>query len=68
MYVAQSHRGQGIGLALLRQVVQFARQQRYRLIQLDTMPTMHQAIRLYEHYGFQRVAFTEHWIQYEIAL
>jgi ribosomal protein S18 acetylase RimI-like enzyme len=68
MYLAPSHRGHGIGLALLRHAVQFARQQRYRLIQLDTTPSMKQAIRLYEHYGFRKVAIREHHIEYEFAL
>lgn len=47
LYVAESGRGMGIGSALVDAAVDRARQNGYRTMVLDTLPSMESAIRLY---------------------
>jgi len=54
MAVLPSARGYGIGYILLQSVEQFAIAKGYRRTFLSTTPFLHGAIRLYEHFGFQR--------------
>jgi RimJ/RimL family protein N-acetyltransferase len=52
--VAMSHRGQGIGRAMLDQAVAWARDVGVSKIELHVFPWNEPAIRLYEKYGFER--------------
>lgn len=52
--VAISHRGQGIGHALLDQAVAWARDVGVSKIELHVFPWNEPAIRLYEKFGFER--------------
>jgi ribosomal protein S18 acetylase RimI-like enzyme len=54
--VAPEHRGQGIGSALLRRVVEEALNARLRSVSLDVAARNDGAIRLYESEGFVTVA------------
>ncbi len=54
MAVLPAVRGQGIAAQLLREVDHFATDRRYKRWFLSTTPFLKQAIRLYEHLGFQR--------------
>ncbi len=48
-------RGQRIGEQLLKTVEQFAAEGMFRRMTLSTTPFLDRAIRLYEHFGFQRI-------------
>jgi GNAT superfamily N-acetyltransferase len=54
MAVLPSARGQRIGELLLTHVEQFAVSESFRRLTLSTTPFLFRAIRLYEHFGFQR--------------
>ena len=54
MAVLPSARGQRIGELLLTHVEQFAARENFRRLTLSTTPFLFRAIRLYEHFGFQR--------------
>lgn len=53
--VAPSHRGAGVGKALLEAICAEARTRRARSVVLSTQPSMHAAQRLYTGAGFRRV-------------
>ncbi|HEV7398466.1 MAG TPA: GNAT family N-acetyltransferase [Pyrinomonadaceae bacterium] len=55
LFVRQSARGKGIALALLTWLVAEARSQGYSRMLADTLPTMNDALRLYERFGFTPV-------------
>lgn len=52
--VAWEHRGQGIAKALVRTVLQFARDQGYSEVVLSTSMLQHSALALYQHLGFHK--------------
>jgi RimJ/RimL family protein N-acetyltransferase len=52
LMVAASHRRQGIGTALLRQAVAWARESRIRKLELHVFPWNAPALALYESFGF----------------
>lgn len=52
--MASEHRGQGIAKALVRTVLQFARDQGYREVTLSTSMLQHSALALYQRMGFQK--------------
>jgi GNAT superfamily N-acetyltransferase len=52
LFVQQSARGKGIALALLTWLISEARSQGYSRMLADTLPTMTNALRLYERFGF----------------
>jgi putative acetyltransferase len=54
MAVLPSARGQGIGKMLLAEVESFARAGGFQRMVLSTTPFLHDAIRLYERFGFER--------------
>lgn len=53
--VAPSAQGAGAGLALLREAVRMARNQRLEGLLLEVRPSNHRAIRLYERFGFKSI-------------
>ncbi len=55
LYVTPAGRGTGLGKALVTTLLRAARQTGYRQIRLDTLPTMHRAIALYEASGFRPI-------------
>ena len=54
LYVRPEFRGHGLGIALLKWVVECARAAGYREIVGDTMPVMQRALEMYDRFGFQR--------------
>ena len=54
LFVRSGFRGQGVGKLLAEQIVEEARAIGYRMMRLDTLPSMQGAIRLYETLGFTR--------------
>ena len=55
MAVLPAARGQRTGELLLTHVEQFAATQNFQRLLLSTTPFLHRAIRVYEHFGFQRI-------------
>ena len=63
MYVRPSHRGRGLGKAMLDHLANHAQQQNSNVLRLETGIYQVEAIGLYERYGFQRRApFSEYEI------
>ena len=60
MAILPSARGHGLGKHLLQQVEHFARAQGHHRLYLSTTPFLFAAIRLYEHFGFQRTEAGPH--------
>jgi GNAT superfamily N-acetyltransferase len=56
MYVRPAFRGQGAARALLDYLADYCRQRGVTLLRLETGIYQVEAIRLYERYGFQRIA------------
>ncbi len=55
LYVRPTARGLGVGRALVSRVLDEARRVGYSEVVLDTLPTMVEAQRLYEEFGFQDI-------------
>ena len=60
MAVAPHTQGMGVGRQLLKTVEDYALAQGYKRLTLSTTPFLLRAIRLYERFGFQRIADGPH--------
>lgn len=56
LYVRDAFRGTGCGVALVRHVIDWARTNGFRRVVLDTLPSMGDAQRMYERFGFREIA------------
>jgi putative acetyltransferase len=56
LYVRDAFRGTGCGVALVRHVIDWARAAGFRRVVLDTLPSMADAQRMYERFGFREIA------------
>ncbi|WP_188972891.1 GNAT family N-acetyltransferase [Deinococcus aerolatus] len=78
MYVRPTHRGVGVGRALVARAIEEARQDGRTLIRLDSAGYMHEAHRLYRRLGFRNTdSYAEseipeplrrHWVFMELPL
>ncbi len=55
LFVAPPGRGLGLGRALAETIMRIAKQRGYSEIKLDTLSSLHAALRLYEDLGFQNI-------------
>jgi len=56
LFVSTEARGVGLGKALIVAIIEEAQRIGYREMRLDTLPTMAEAISLYEQAGFRPIA------------
>lgn len=68
MFVFTQHHGSGVGQSLLDHALDFARQQGFKEIVLNTHPLMKRAHHFYEKNGFQRVGEDLDRVHYRAAL
>jgi len=52
MYLRPEARGLGLGKTLIKKALEFARQNGYRKVYLETMPELRKAMKIYEQFGF----------------
>jgi ribosomal protein S18 acetylase RimI-like enzyme len=55
LYIRPAFQGRGLGRALVERVIAEARAADYKLLRLDTMPSMKSAINLYRSFGFREI-------------
>lgn len=64
LYVEESVRGQGVGLALIKATVEVARERGVSVVEWSTAPDNHTAQRLYDSTGAGR----SEWLTYELRI
>ena len=52
MYLAKSARGKGLGQKMIQHVMNWAKENGYHTVYLETMPELSKAVKVYEHFGF----------------
>ena len=60
LYVRPAGRGKGTGTLLVKTILEAAVRQGYRLMKLDTVPSMKEAIGLYKRFGFKETVPYRH--------
>ena len=55
MYINKSYRKKGIGKRFMSKSIEEAKALGYEKMRLDTLPSMHSAIKLYQKYGFYEI-------------
>ena len=55
LYVPARFRGEGLGRKLLTAAIEYAHQAGRKVMYADTLPSMHEAARLYQSFGFEQV-------------
>ena len=68
MAVSESHQGQGIGRELMASAVETARRVGAKRLHLETNSVLAPAIRLYESFGFIRVATDSEFKRADVAM
>ena len=53
MYLHKNARGKGVGRTLIEHCLQWAKQNGYEQVYLETMPELKQALKVYELFGFE---------------
>lgn len=55
LYVCPAFRERGIGRMLLERIIADAREIGYTYMRLDTLPSLHSALHMYQTYGFYEI-------------
>lgn len=55
-YISEEYQNRGIGRLLFQEAIDFAKENLYHSIYLETMDTLHKANLVYEHYGFKQLS------------
>ena len=55
MYLLSEARGKGIGGRLMKQCIQFAKQNGYKNLYIESMPELDKAVGMYEKFGFEHL-------------
>jgi len=55
MFLSKKARGKGIGAALMKKCLDFAKEANYDLVYIETFANMYEAIKLYERSGFEYI-------------
>lgn len=66
MFVLPEFHGTGVGQALLDTAINFAKENTYKKITLNTSPKMHRAHHFYEKNGFTQIKKYEDSVSYEL--
>ena len=53
MYLAKEARGKGLGQKMIQHVMNWAKENGYKTVYLETMPELAKAVKVYEHFGFE---------------
>lgn len=53
MYLSKAARGKGLGQKMIQHVMNWAKENGYKTVYLETMPELAKAVKVYEHFGFE---------------